>query len=613
MRIKRVRLQNFSSFADSDWIELGPGLNYFVGQNNSGKSALIRSLAIVLPLNPHRSDIEFRRERLPEQLQRVEVSFSGHELEGAWLRSGQQLLWPFLPQTDTKLVLENIKDFFEVPIWDASLTRFHGPDFALIGEVPYANGVGVANSLLVNPHIKGPKPQSTMGGAQSNLYQIITSRWKENVFLFDAQRYNVGRCDIRLAEQLSSSADNLPAVLFRLQGNSGDIFQRLVQHMRDIFPTVKNLSITSSENTAELEILVWPVVEQLHKELSSGLNESGTGLSQVLSILTVAMTFSESLIIIDEISSFLHPAAAKALVRILESHYPQHQYVISTHSPDVLSASTPSTVHLIRKDGFTSNVLKMDLKKVEDLRRVTNELGVSMTDVFAAERVIWVEGPTEELSFPYILEETREKFQQADFLTASAPQFTAVIATGDFAKRKRPELVFEIYERLSSAAATISSSAVFAFDREELKDIEIEDLQRRSKDRVLFLPRRHFECYLLRPVQIASVINSYLPDSKVTASDIEAYLEKNGGDKKFKASKEWNKDICDAAWLSKVDAAKLLIEMFNELTDARLAYNKRQHSFAIVKEILKMETSEIEELVNFVHELVRKSFSNSMA
>ncbi|MFM9975451.1 MAG: AAA family ATPase, partial [Beijerinckiaceae bacterium] len=41
MYIKRLKIKNYKGFNESDWIEFGPGFNVIVGQNNSGKSALL--------------------------------------------------------------------------------------------------------------------------------------------------------------------------------------------------------------------------------------------------------------------------------------------------------------------------------------------------------------------------------------------------------------------------------------------------------------------------------------------------------------------------------------------------------------------------------------------
>ncbi|EJZ22152.1 AAA family ATPase [Rhizobium sp. Pop5] len=599
MRIREVELEGYASFDKTEIIKFGPGINFVVGQNNTGKSALLRSLRVAFNHNPYRSSSSFRTELLVEPFQKLKIEFQRGELFNAWLRGGFDINWSF--ESDPDKQANAVSAFLQKDEWIAEIHR--SPREFKIENWPMAP----EPNAVIGCYHPTPKGASFVNyqAIGNGLTNILQFRWNEAFFHFDAQRYNVGVCPIAMLPQLQSDAANLPAVLMRMQGNNGDLFRALVQHMRDIFPSVRNLSVSSPDRSGDLEILVWPVVEQQHRELATSLNESGTGLSQVLAILTVVMVMEEAVIAIDEVSSFLHPAAAKALVRILESHYPYHQYIISTHSPEVITACSPSTVHLITKTDFSSSVIALDVENMQHLRAITSELGVTMTDVFAADRVVWVEGPTEEKAFPYIFEETRD--DSSSERRQKSPQFAAVVATGDFtAKRTRPDLIFDIYDRLSNASV-LSGAATFAFDAEELNHAQMEDLTRRAKGRLLFLPRRMFECYLLQPAAIASVMNASLDDAPASVEAIEGFLISEGGKVKYKAGEEWNGDFTNEKWLERVDAANLLSDLFSSLSDTRLTFSKRNHSFEILREILVADRAHVEGLIDFVRRLVALS------
>ena len=136
-------------------------------------------------------------------------------------------------------------------------------------------------------------------------------------------------------------------------------------------------------------------------------------------------------------------------------------------------------------------------------REVAEHLGVAMADVFAAEKIIWVEGATEELCFPLLYQHAAKNPLPRGTI------FTSVIATGDFMSKKRDrKLVFEIYERLSGTAAPLVTSVAFSFDSEDLSPDEKEDMDRQSGGLIHFLPRRHLECYLINPVAIAAFVVS---------------------------------------------------------------------------------------------------------
>ena len=284
-------------------------------------------------------------------------------------------------------------------------------------------------------------------GGEDNLYVAMEHLWLANVFSFSAQRHSWGRSGFGREDKLKSDASNLAGILSKLQGERGNLFDQLVGHLREVFSTVQNLSVAPIPQA--FEIRVWPTEEQVQPELSFGLDNCGTGVAQVIAILTVAMTLERAVIIIDEISSFLHPAAAKALLRIIQTNYAQHQYIIATHSPEVLSAGNPVTVHIVRRNVYDSVVERVNLSELDQLRDVADDLGISMTDVFGAERIIWVEGRTEELCFPFI-------YEAADGQLPRGLVVTAVVATGDFnAKGKRGELVFQIYDRVTRAASLL--------------------------------------------------------------------------------------------------------------------------------------------------------------
>ena len=81
------------------------------------------------------------------------------------------------------------------------------------------------------------------------------------------------------------------------------------------------------------------------------------------------MTIDNAIVIIDEINSFLHPAAVKALLRILQTQYTQYQYIISTHAPEVISFSNPKTIYLVKRVGYESSIEQLNLVEVGKFRR----------------------------------------------------------------------------------------------------------------------------------------------------------------------------------------------------------------------------------------------------
>jgi hypothetical protein len=453
--------------------------------------------------------------------------------------------------------------------------------------------------VALNPVDGGLTAAGPGHGGNDTIVEAINELLARKLFLLNAQRYSLGRVGVGRAERLAANAGNLPQVLSFLQGERRGVFRKLVGHLREVFSTVGDLSVVGTASN-ELEIRVWPTEDIDPSEVSFSLENCGTGVAQVIAILTVMMTSEDAVIVIDEISSFLHPSATKALLRIMQSQYSQHQYIVSTHSPEVISGGNPASVHLVRRDGYESSVKPVDLGKLDQLREVANQIGVSMTDVFAADRLVWVEGPTEEMCFPFIYNETVGPLPRGLIVTP-------VVATGDFfSKTNRRELVFDIYNRLSNAASPLVKSVTFSFDRETLGPNQVRDLEKRASGRLLLLPRRHFECFLVDPPAITAFILSHVPSlaATLTPAAVSSSLQAIGGDQKFKASANWNGNIADVGWLAEVDAAGLIKHICAELTDQRLEFTKTRHSFELLQHIMANNRQSLKDLIDYVGKLV---------
>jgi predicted ATPase len=599
MRVRKFRLQHYGPFIDSGWIELSNTMNIFVGENNSGKSAVLRAFSHNLPDMRHRSSREWRTEYLPMPLHNVTIDYSGSDLEGVLRRRAQEGVgWYIATQSIATQKLAEEYAFAELakPSSAVTLTR-QIRDFEQSEQSASTSFVNAFTFRLkqggwvVDHHNKQ--------AARDGLPSLITWMWRDNVFVFQALRTSPGRMGYGAPGGLDQNASNLAVELNGLQGDRPEVFAKLVGHLVSIFPTVGNLSVSPADGM--LEIRVWSTREQQRREFSFSLDDSGTGLAQAIAILFVAMTYDSAVLVIDEISSYLHPAAAKALLRILQSNYPQHQYIISTHSPEILSAGRDAKVFWIRKSGFESNITEVDLTDLRTLRDVTGQLGVSMTDVFAAEHIVWVDGETEEACFPMLLAKSTDDTRSVLFI--------ALLHTGDFHDRRiRADKVFQIYERLTGATAPVVSKVAFNFDADDLSAEKQHDLQTRSGGRIHFLPRRNLESYLLHPAAIARVIAAELEhlavvnvaelETKVASVMLELAAHPRYGVPADPPASS------DEAWLARVDGAKLIAELFSRVTDATLEYRKTTHSVALVRDLLQYKPEFLKGLIDYVVELV---------
>jgi len=249
----------------------------------------------------------------------------------------------------------------------------------------------------------------------------------------------------------------------------------------------------------------------------------------------------------------------------------------------------------------------MNSQDIKEQRSLLAELGVSLSDVFGADSILWVEGPTEERCFPLILEKVAKK-------PLRGTQIIAVKNTGDF-EGKRAHLVFDVYDKLSGGSSLFPPTVGFVFDLEERCLQEREDLQKRSQHPVKFLERRMYENYLLHPDAIAAALNHEDAGRKqpVSGEEVRERLETHKLNKNYfpKPNTQRSKDdtpkhLANAKWIDKIDAAKVLAALFDELSEARVQFKKTSHSLMLTEWLLENNPEHFADLAQFLRDILDK-------
>ena len=601
MYLTEFQLHDYKSYRDSGPIKLKPGFNILTGQNNAGKTALLEGLGLRFQDRPHRS-----LETAPTPTSknhahsRARFRFAADQAELLdFLKNnpGQYLISRPKPGTSgiddrsaPTLLLNQTSLHIELTQSAGRLYRHRSQTFSF----------GFYEStpddwLVIGPTADGAlQSQGFFGGTPDHIPQLevlLGHHLISRIYSFRAERMNIGVSQFGPNRELDPNARNLPEVLNVLQSNPAR-FERYNRLVKRVLPQVERITVRPQEaQPQQVEILIWSDDPKLEREdLAVPLMESGTGISQVLAMLYVLVTADfPRVILIDEPNSFLHPGAVRALVEIFREH-PQHQYIISTHSPELIAASNPSTVHILRRTQGTTHVESVDTQQARDLRTLLLEVGSRLSDVFGAESILWVEGPTEQLCFPLIVQQLLKR-------PLAGVSIVGVLHTGDFDAKKDTRSVFRIYERLTQQSSALLPPAIaFIFDREIRPEKDRTDLERESKGRVHFLGRRTYENYLLHAGAIATVLNEHPPftEAPTTREHVQEWLDKHIREPKYygKAkTQDYPQDI---------DAPKLLEDLFLELSENRLSYNKVEHSLALTEWLLTHAPEELKELAELL-------------
>lgn len=615
MYISRFKLSNFKSYDNSSPIEFTPGLNLIVGQNNAGKSALLEALRLDPAWNPHKSPRTMTFEGAPPIQQSsidLSLSVSREELLDTMKgMPGTQFYLPY-PSDDSEVArsISFVDDsagshnrlaewFLSHDSYTFQLTYYWSsggpgyrpttvPSFGLYPPPPTNSN---RHNRCARYVLDSNSKLTSVGFEITNIdigHQLFPT-FRSLIYVFRAERFNVGEHPIGNSPVLSPNAANLPAVLNLLQSNKVR-FERFNRIVRNILPQVPWISVRPTvSNQQTLEILVWPFESHPEREdLAIPLKDSGTGLGQVLAILYVVLTSQRpSVIVIDEPQSFLHPGAARKLIEVLSSHQ-RHQYIIATHSPSIISAGNSRTVTLARLESGATVLEQVNTDDAKVQETLLAELGARLSDVFGSDNVLWVEGRTEEICYKRIFQDLARK-------PLMGTQILGVRHTGDL-ESDAAERTIEVYNKISSSGGLVPPAVGFLLDAECRSAQKKKELITKSNGLLRFLPRRMYENYLLHSGAIAAVANTIenFRPRQVAPEEVTPLLEGILSDCRYYCEKEMPEKPADK--LLAINGKGVLRKIFSDLSETRVRYEEVEHGLALTEWLIANAPVELGEM-----------------
>lgn len=619
MHISEFQLNNYKSYLKSETLKLLPGINVIVGRNHAGKTALLEGLSLNFPNKPYRSSRVRRRAGSREDTPSSAVFSFTISRDELWeILSGLSSAFAIpLPSKEEIVTMEMLHESqhvlrfidkvfkheqftFQVGFDSAnnnqriSNTRF--PAWGMYEAAGFHDQRTFAlcsindDGKLVMNHTQENSPDGF------DLGITVAGVLRERIYNFRAERFVLASTQTGTSIRLASDASNLAEVLENLQGQNPGKFRVLNNYLRDVFPQIYEVSVRRDPaNGLQREVIIYEE-ESLNKEDAIPLSDSGTGVGQVLAMLYVLVSSEyPQIIIIDEPQSFLHPGAVRKLFEIFGVHA-QHQYIIATHLPNVVAAAEPVQIILVRKQrGQESTLREIDKDDTEELRLTLHEVGARLGDVFGADYILWVEGPTERDCFPLILKKLRPT-------RLRGTEFVPVLSV-DEALGKEANRVIRTYERLSQGRNLLPPATGFIFDRECRTAPAIADLARQAGRTVKFLKRRMYENYLLKPKAIEAVLlNAGLTQAEVTEVEIKHWLDQEIGKPDYYCPKLPERE----PWVEYIDGALLLQNLFSQFSAARLSYESRKVEYGVklTKWLLEHDPADLVEIAELIHDLL---------
>lgn len=374
LRLDKLTLKNFRCFAECE-IELHPELTVLVADNGQGKTALLDAIAVALGLFVHKLD--------PEHNPIYEVSFVASDAR--LLRSDNGAM---TAQTPVVINAEGFADSKRVS-WERSLKHVHHVRATDIkakklaeaaerlrtrlatyvasseGEAPvlpvvvsYATSRLWSEARLTEERRKVGVDLTKAGRTAGYLdclspsssfktfvvwYEEMMKSMKGNERSVPGASIVTGRAQEDRPESLVAAVDAAVRTVLRpaLNGGLGWNFQErklhVVQESGDVFP-VEFLS-------DGVRTMIGLVADLAHRCVR---------LNPQFGIEAARRT--PGIVLIDEVDMHLHPGWQQTVIGLLKEAFPEIQFVLTTHSPQVLSTVDVDCIRVLHMKGGIASV-----------------------------------------------------------------------------------------------------------------------------------------------------------------------------------------------------------------------------------------------------------------
>jgi putative ATP-dependent endonuclease of OLD family len=218
---------------------------------------------------------------------------------------------------------------------------------------------------------------------------------------------------------------------------------------------------------------------------------NGSGIRESLRLVLDVAFEKPSILLVEEPEIHLHPALETSMMRFLQTTSRQCQVFITTHSTNFLDVGEFTNVFLLWKNGYTQ-IDRLDRKGIEE--RVPQELGLRLSSLFMYDRLVFVEGPSDELVIRELSNVVNVNLGKENV------GFIPLHGIGNLTHYAAKEIL----DFLSKRRVRLW----FLIDRDERATAEIERIKTRLGASVVFFPTRprELENYLLVPRAVSTYL-----------------------------------------------------------------------------------------------------------
>lgn len=410
MYLKRLNLWNFRKFGKEEnnpglSVEFHNGLNLLVGENDSGKTAIIDAIKYILGTQSNdyqritEKDFYKQVDRKRTSELKIECTFSDLSPKEAasfleWLNFNAEDRYELQIRLKAKLVDNRVITDIRAGV-DGADIQLDGAARELL-RTTYLKPLRDAESELTPGHrsrlaqiLKNHRLFQLKEGENHPLVQFVKEANKHINAYFSEELIKINESAVTADDKVITTTGK-------------EISTNLNEYLTEFFPEGELYKAIFTISDVELSDVL--------KKLSLMIDENTSGLG-TLNLLFIATELlllqNESynglkLALIEEIEAHLHPQAQLRLIDFLQKNKTKGQFILTTHSTTLASSIELKNLIIFQENqAFPMGSQHTELAD-SDYRFLERFLDATKSNLFFARGVILVEGDAENLLLPTI-------------------------------------------------------------------------------------------------------------------------------------------------------------------------------------------------------------------
>ena len=468
MRISRIHIKNFKSLKNVALDDLGD-LVVFTGKNSSGKSNILEAIHLffncfnVVEPSPVTSIPEFDTylwydlDTQNPITTTVEVKFDATESEEIFPIKVLTIIKERFPTAYGHVVLSRSID--EKTGWKTEYVKW--ADIPLVFDNKLVSPVDFCRSVTASsPEVTTtpPFPESTA----AEMIGVIARSLQERI-----------KGKFKLAKVLRDSAErpsNLEMRTTILDSKTYDMLRFLKQSRTHEDEQQWNGIERRFEDTSsmKLDLREGEMFVRI-ADLCLPLHLIGGGDQETL-LLNRFITNHDSIIAIEEPEMHLHPRLIMGIVAFIKTFSADSQVFLATHSPTIIDHVDLPNIYLVRMEGKETQIVGFGQTK--ELRNMIKQLGIPLSAILFAEKLLVVEGELEKVMLPIFAKKMGIDPYSFSIISIT-PKLQSDAGSFTFFFRKKP--ILEYHLRVWKEISRTTGIAVFLLLRPMAKK-EVETL-----------------------------------------------------------------------------------------------------------------------------------------